>query len=86
MKESVRDEANDSQVQLPFWKLHSCGSYECLKPWLEGQTNIKLGYHDTIRKVLKHRCFNCPHIVHLNLICMIPDQKKGRGSNSQFDF
>jgi len=32
--------------------------------------------HDTIRKVLKHRCLKCLRIVHLNLIYMSYDQKK----------
>jgi len=47
--------------------------------------NTKLGPQDTIRKVLKCRCFKCPHIVHLNLICMSCDQKKRRESNWKFD-
>jgi len=39
--------------------------------------NIKLGPHDTIRKVLTCRWLRCPHIVHLDFICMNYDQKKG---------
>ncbi len=35
--------------------------------------------------ILKRRCLKCTHIIHLNLICMSYDQKKGRESNSQFD-
>jgi hypothetical protein len=39
--------------------------------------NIKLGPQDTIRKVLKCKWLKCPRIVHLDLICMNYDQKKG---------
>jgi len=70
---------NDSQVHSHF------GSCKCLKPWLERQTNTKLGPQNTIRKVLKRRCLRCPHIVHLNLIFMNYDQKKKRESNWKFD-
>ncbi len=45
-------------------------SCKCLKPWLERQTSTKLGSLDIIKKVLKHKCLKCLHIVHLNLICM----------------
>jgi len=46
---------------------------------------IKLGPQYTIRKVLKHRCMKCLCIIHLNLICMNYDQKKGWESNWEFD-
>jgi hypothetical protein len=39
----------------------------------------------TIKNVLRHRCFRCPCLVHLDLICMNYDQKKGRESNSRFE-
>jgi hypothetical protein len=71
---------DDSQVHSHF------GSYECSKHWLERQTSTKLGPHDTNRKVFKHRCLNYPRIVHLNLIYMSYDQKKGQESNWEFDF
>jgi hypothetical protein len=74
---------NDSQV--PLWELHSCMSCKCLKPWFERKTNIKLGLHDTIKKILKLRCLKCPHIVHLDLIFMSYDQKKRCESNWEFD-
>jgi hypothetical protein len=45
------------------------------------ETSTKLGPEDIIRKVLKRKCFKCPRIVHLNLICMSYDQKKGQESN-----
>jgi hypothetical protein len=38
----------------------------------------KIGPPNNIKKVLKLRCFKCPCMVHLNLICMNYDQKKGR--------
>jgi hypothetical protein len=50
------------------------------------EKKIKLGPHDTIKKVLKHRCLRCLCIIHLNLICMSYDQKKGWESNWEFDF
>jgi hypothetical protein len=61
------------QEMEPLWELHSCGSYECLKPWLERPESTKLGLEDTIRKVLKCRCLKFLHIVHLNLIYMSYD-------------
>jgi hypothetical protein len=66
-------------------ELYLCGSYECLEPWLEMQTSTKLSPQDTIRKVLKRRCLKCPCIVHLDLICMSYDKKKGQKSNWKFD-
>jgi hypothetical protein len=77
-------EPNDSQVHSHF------GITFVRESWmfktLVGKTNkIKLGPHDTIGKVLKCRCLKCPHIVHLYLICMNYDQKKGRESNWEFD-
>ncbi len=85
MKENEKDEAQWLPSVLPFWELHSCGSYKCSEPWLERQTSTKLGPHDTIRKVLRLKCLKCPHIAHLDLIFMNYDQKKGRESNWEFD-
>ncbi len=81
MRENARDEARWLPSALPLWELHLCGSYKCLKPWLERQKNTKLGPQDTIKKVLKLRCLKFPRIIHLNLICMSYDQKKGWRSN-----
>jgi hypothetical protein len=36
-----------------------------------------------IQKVSKHKCLKFPYIVHLDLICMSYDQKKGQESNSE---
>jgi len=55
------------------------------KAFVEKGKKTKLSPHDTIRKVLKHKCLKCPHIVHLDLICMSYDQKKGRELNWKFD-
>jgi hypothetical protein len=66
--------------------MHLCESCECLKPWLKRQKNTKLPPQDTIGKVLKRRCLKCYRIIHLVLICMSYDQKKGRGSNWEFDY
>jgi len=49
------------------------------------EKNVKLGPQYTIRKVLERTCLKCPHIVHLYLICMSYDQKKGHESNWEFD-
>ncbi len=69
-------EPNDFQVHSHF------GSPKCLEPWFKKKKNTKLDLQDTLGKVLKCECL---HIVHLNLICMSYDQKKGRESNWEFD-
>jgi hypothetical protein len=46
----------------------------------KGKTT-KLGPKDTIKKFLKHRCLRSLCIVHLDLIYMSYDKKKGRESN-----
>jgi hypothetical protein len=84
MGKGARDEAKWLPSALPLWELHSCKSCECSKPWLERQTSTKLGPHDTIKKFLKYRCLSYPHIVHLNMICIHYDQKKGWESNWEF--
>jgi hypothetical protein len=78
MGESANNEAQRFPSALPLWELHSCGSCKCLEPWLERKTSTELGPHDTIRKALKFRCFTCPCIVHLNVICMSYDQRSCR--------
>jgi hypothetical protein len=85
MRESAKDEAQWFPSAFPLWELHSCGSCKRLEPWLEGKTSTKLGPQDTIRKVLKRKWFKCPRIVHLNLICMSYDQKKGQELNWELD-
>jgi hypothetical protein len=77
MGDSARDEAQWLPSALPLWKLYSCESCKCLEPWLKRQTSTQMGPHDTIRKILKRRCLRHPLIVHLDLICMSYDQKKG---------
>jgi hypothetical protein len=52
---------------------------------VEKEKNAKLGPQYTIRKVLERTCLKCPHIVHLDLIYMSYDQKKGHESNWEFD-
>jgi hypothetical protein len=86
MGESARDGAQWLPSAFSLWELHSCKSRKCLESWLEMQKNTNLSPQNTIRKVMKRRCLKCPHIVHLNLICMGYDQKKGRKSNWKFDF
>ncbi len=41
---------------------------------------------DIIKKVLKCKCLKFPRIVHLCLIQVSYDQKKGHESNWEFDF
>jgi len=61
------------------WKLQMCRA-------LVGKVNKhQIGPHDTIRKVLQRKCFKCHRIVHLDLLCISYDQKKGRESNWKFD-
>ncbi len=82
---SQRDGAQWLPSAFPLWELHSCKSCKCSEPWLERKTSTKLSLHDTIRKVLKHICLKCLHIVHLDLIYMNYDQKNGWESNWEFD-
>jgi len=79
MGENAKDGAQWLLSALPLWELHLCGNHECSKPWLERKKNTKLGIHDTIGRVLKHICLMYLYIVHLKLICMSYDQKKGQG-------
>ncbi len=78
MGESARDEAQWLPSALSLWGLYLCRSYECSKPCLKRKKNAKLSPQDNIKKVLKCRCLKCPCIVHLDLICMSYDQKKGQ--------
>ncbi len=76
---------NDSQVHSHFG---NCNHAKVANVWSlgwKGKKNTKLGPQDTIRNVLKCRCLKCPRIVHLDLICMSYDQKKGQESNGEFD-
>jgi hypothetical protein len=66
---------------IPILGIALVWSCECLETWLERQTSTKLGPQDTIRNVLKLKCLKCPHMVHLDLICMNYDKKKGQESN-----
>ncbi len=85
MGENARDEVQWLLNALPFWELHLWGSCECSEPWLERWTSTKLSPHDTIKNFLKCRCLKCTCIVHLDLIWMSYDKKKGRKSNYKFD-
>jgi hypothetical protein len=85
MGESARYRAQWLRNALSLWELHLCKSCRCLKHWLERKTNTKLSLYDTIRNFLKHRCLKRPCIVHLDLICMSYNQRKGRESNWEFD-
>jgi hypothetical protein len=85
MGENARNEVQWFPSALPLWESHSCESCKCAKPWLKRKKNTKLGPKDDIKKVLKRRCLKCPCIVHLDLICMSYDQKKGRKSKWEFD-
>jgi len=75
---------NDSQMHSHFG---SCIRVRVMNvqslSWKE--KNTKSGPQDTIRKFLKRKCLKCPRIVHLDLICMSYDQKKGWELNWEFD-
>jgi hypothetical protein len=77
MGESARDGTQWLTNALTLWELHYYKSCKCLKPWLQRKTNTKLNPQYNIKKVLKHRCLKCPHIVHLNLIYMNYDIRGG---------
>jgi hypothetical protein len=86
MGEGAKDETQWLPSALPLWELYSYESCECSEPWLERKASTKLGPHDTINKALKCKCLKWARIVHLNLIFMNYDQKKGWESNWEFDF
>jgi hypothetical protein len=54
---------------------------QMFKPLVRKANKHQIWPHDAIGKILNFRCVKCLHIVHLNLICMSYDQKKGRESN-----
>jgi hypothetical protein len=85
MGESARDEAQWLPNALALCELHLCKVANVQNLGLKRHTNTKLGSQNTIRKVLKCRWLKCPRIVHLDLICMSYDQKKGQKSNWEFD-
>jgi len=76
---------NDSQMHSHFGSYTHEGVANVQSLGWKRKKNTKLGPQDTIKMVLKHKCLKCPHIVHLDLMCMNCDQKKGRKSNFQFD-
>jgi hypothetical protein len=81
MRESARDGAHCFLNAFPLWELHLCESPKRLEPWLKRKASTKLGPQDTIRKVLECGCLKCPLIVHLDIICMSYDRKKGHKYN-----
>jgi hypothetical protein len=75
---------NDSQVYFHFGSYIGAGVANVQS--VERQISTKLGPHVTFKKVLKRRCSKCPPIIHLDLIGMNYEQKKGRELNYKFDF
>jgi len=75
---------NDSQMHSHFGSCTRAGvtNVQILGWKCKQTTNWAL---NTIRKVLKHRWLKCLRIIHLDLICMSYDQKKGQKSNWEFD-
>ncbi len=68
---------NDSQMHSHFGNCTHAGVANVQGFGWKEKNNTKLGLQDTIRKVLKHRCLKNLHIVHLDLICMNYDQRRG---------
>jgi hypothetical protein len=85
MRESAR-EAQWLSSALPFWELHSCESYECLKPWLERQTSTKLGPQDTIKKILKRRCLKALALFIWTQFAWVMIKRRGGNQIGKFDF
>jgi hypothetical protein len=75
---------NDSQVHSHFG---TCIHVGVANVWNLGWKNKQTPNwaQEIIREILKHICLHCPCIVHLDLICMNYDQRKGRESNWEFD-
>ncbi len=67
-------------ITLVWWELRM------FRALVGKETNTKLGPQDTMKIFLKHKCLKCLRIVHLDLICISYDQKKGQKSNWEFDF
>jgi hypothetical protein len=65
--------------------LESFETPENLELELEGQDTSHWGVLGVIGKFLKCRCLNWPRIGHLDICSPSYGQKKGRGSNWQFD-
>ncbi len=78
-------EPNDSQVHSHFGNHTRAGVVNIQSLGWKGN-KYQIGPQDTIRKALKWKCLKCPHIVHLDIIYMNYDQKKGHESNWKFDF
>jgi len=65
--------------------LESSGTAENSKDDLRGQISSSWYVFYVIGKFLKSRCPKWPHIAHLDICSSSYGQKKGRGSNCQFD-
>jgi hypothetical protein len=65
--------------------LESFGTPKNSELELKGQNTLHWGVLGVIGKVLKCRCLNWPRIGHLDIYSPSYGQKKGRGSNWQFD-
>jgi hypothetical protein len=68
------------------WELESSGTPECLELDSKGKNTSHWGVLGVIGKVLKLRYRKWPRIGHLDICSPSYGQKKGRGSNCQFDF
>jgi hypothetical protein len=65
--------------------LESSGTPENSELVCRGQNTLHWGVIDIIEKVLKCRCPKWPRMSHLDICSSSYGQKKGRGSNWQFD-
>ncbi len=73
---------NDSHMTLGIALMWELWTFQAL---VGKAKNTKLGPQHTIEKVLKCICLKCPCIIHLDLICMNYDEKKGWELNWKFD-
>jgi hypothetical protein len=67
------------------WELESIGTPECSELDRKGQNTSYWGVLSVVGKVLKRRYRKCPRIGNSDIYKPSYGQKKGRGSNWQFD-
>jgi hypothetical protein len=85
MGESARDEDQWFQSALSHFGSCTCAGVVNVRSlgWKRKQA-LNWALRTPLEKVWKCRCLRFPHIVHLDLICMNYDQKKGRKLNWEF--
>jgi hypothetical protein len=82
---SVREWTLTFSSELPCWELESQWTLESSECDYKGQNPLAWRVIYIIRKLSKLRCLKWARIAHLDIWNTSYDQKKGRGSNWQFD-